>query len=140
MIMGDINARVGQDHTIWKNVLGQFGTGKANYNGELLLSICMATQLAITNTCFEHKDTHKHSWMHPRSKHWHLIDFVITRQRDLCDIQDTRAMRGANCSTDHVMIRTRSKLKVRRLMRKENQRPRKLNVRRTTQQGAVFVF
>ena len=66
--------------------------------------------------------------MHPRSKHWHLIDYVITRQRDLCDIHDTRAMRGANCSTVHIMIRAKTSLWVRQYMRKTNQRPRKLNV------------
>ena len=33
--------------------------------------------------------------MHPRSKHWHLIDYVITRRRDIRDILITRAVRGA---------------------------------------------
>ena len=128
LLLGDFNARVGQDVTIWNRVLGRFGTGQVNFNGELLLSICTEHQLVITNTCFKHKPVHKNSWMHPRSKHWHLIDYVITRQRDLCDIHDTRAMRGANCSTDHIMIRTKTSLRARQCMRKANQRPRKLNV------------
>ena len=47
---------------------------------------------------------HKTSWMHPRSKHWHLIDYVIVRRRDFNEVQITRAMRGAECSTDHRLI------------------------------------
>ena len=128
MLLGDFNARVGQDDEIWNGVLGKFGTGRSNSNGELLLSICTEHQLVITNTCFKHKASHKNSWMHPRSKHWHLIDFIITRQRDLCDIRDTRAMRGANCSTDHIIIKSKTRLRVRRLMRKSSQRPKKHNV------------
>ena len=50
---------------------------------------------------FERKTTS----VHPRSRHWHMIDFIITRCRDKMDIQSTRAMRGANCWTDHQMLR-----------------------------------
>ena len=51
--------------------------------------------------------------MHPRSKHWHLIDYVIVRRRDLNEVQITRAMRGAECSTDHRLIRSTSRPAVR---------------------------
>ena len=39
--------------------------------------------------------------MHHRSKHWQLIDFVIDQKRDLRDVLITRAMRRAECWTDH---------------------------------------
>ena len=56
---------------------------------------------------------HKTSWMHPRSKHWHLIDYVIVTRRDLNDVQITGASRGAECSTDHRLIRSTLRLTVR---------------------------
>lgn len=37
-------------------------------------------------------------------------------------------MRGANCSTDHIMIIAKTGLRARRPMRKSNRRPRKINV------------
>ena len=46
----------------------------------------------------------------PRSKQWHLIDYIIVRQRDLRDVCITRAMRGAECWTDHRLIRAVLKL------------------------------
>ena len=51
-------------------------------------------ELIVTNTMF--KDERKSTWMHPRSGHWHTIDFLITRCRDKMDIHSTLAMRGAN--------------------------------------------
>ncbi|XP_033106174.1 craniofacial development protein 2-like [Anneissia japonica] len=130
MLMGDFNARVGQDYITWPKVLEKYGCGKLNSNGEFLLTLCTEHQLAITNTFFNHKPAHKNSWMHSRSKHWHLIDYIIILQRDLVDILDTRAMRGANCSTDHIMIRSITKFKVRRKMMKGRKSNYKLNISR----------
>ena len=51
--------------------------------------------------------------MHPTSKHWYMIDFIITRCRDKMDIHSTRAMRGANCWTDHQMLRSKVAFRIR---------------------------
>ena len=42
--------------------------------------------------------------MHPHSKHWHLIDYVIVRKRDRQDVRVTKAMCSAECWTDHRLI------------------------------------
>ena len=54
-----------------------------NSNGLLLLSKCAEHKLCITNTAFRQADKFKTTWMHPRSKQWHLTDYIIVRQRDL---------------------------------------------------------
>ena len=40
----------------------------------------------------------------PYSKHWHLIDFVITRRKDRPDVRETMAMAGADCWTDNRLL------------------------------------
>ena len=70
---------------------------------------------------------HKTSLMHPSSTHCHLIDYVIVRRRDLNEVQITRAMRGAECSTDHRLIRSTLRLTVRPPARRQKLR-HKLNV------------
>ncbi|CAK1603720.1 unnamed protein product [Parnassius mnemosyne] len=75
-----------------------------NSSGQLLLSLCAQLDLAITNTMFRLPAKYKATWMHPRSKHWHLIDYAIVRQKDISQVQVTRVMRGAHCWTDHRLV------------------------------------
>ena len=119
ILMGDFNARVRRDYEKWQSVLGRHGIGKCNTNGELLLALCSEFELLLTNTVFKQREEHKTTWMHPRSKHWHLIDYIITRQRDRMDVHSTRTMRGANCLTDHPLLRSKIAFALRSKRRKQ---------------------
>ena len=65
--------------------------------------------------------------MHPRSKNWHLFDYVIVRLSDKAEVLDTRAMRGADCGTDHAMIQSKI-VKRDRYHKTETKPPRKRNL------------
>ena len=60
--------------------------------------------------------------MHPRSKHWHLIDYIITRQSDIQDFRITKALRGAECWTDHRLIRSLVQFTIRPPNRKQSKK------------------
>ena len=86
-------------------------------------------RLIVTNTMFKQKDERKTTWMHPRSKHWHMIDFIISRCRDKMDIHSTRVMRGANCWTDHQMLRSKVAFRIRQKHNRQGtSKPTKLNI------------
>ena len=110
IVLGDFNARVGRDHETWERVIGHHGMGNENANGSLLLNMCAEYQLTITNTLFQQANKYKTSWMHPRSKHWHLIDYVIVRQRDSRDVKKTCTIGATTCWSDHRMVRSRMRL------------------------------
>ena len=90
--------------------MGRHGVSKCNDNGRLLLELCAEKQLSVTNTLFQQKDRYKTTWMHPRSKHWHMIDFILVRQRDVKDILHTRVTRSADCNTDYRLVRSKVRL------------------------------
>lgn len=113
VLMGDFNARVGSDFQLWEGVLGRQGVGKMNSNGLRLLTLCTEHNLTITNSLFQLPNKYKTSWMHPRSKQWHLIDYVIVRRTSISEVKITRAMRGADFSTDHRMILSKISLTIR---------------------------
>ena len=102
LILGNFNAQVGKDHTTYHDVIGTFGKGNKNSNGELLLNFCTWRHLCITNTYLSQPDKNYFTWMYPRSKHYHLLDYIITCKLDLADILPTKAMWGAECSTSTV--------------------------------------
>ena len=57
--------------------------------------------LLITNTMFRQPNRNKSTWMHPRSKHRHLLDHVITRKADRRDSWGIKSMCGAICWKNH---------------------------------------
>ena len=128
LLIGDFNARIGRYNDKWTVVMGKYGIGKRNSNGELLLALCSEFELIVTNTMFKQKDERKTTWMHPRSGHWHMIDFINTRCRDKMDIHSTRTMRRTNCWTDHHMLRSKVAFRVRQKHNRQGVRkPTKLN-------------
>ena len=104
-ILGDFNAGVGRESELRKGVPGRLRIGNCNDNGHLPLEFCSEHQLVITSTLFQQKDRFKEIWRHSRSKHWHLLDYVLTRQRDTRDVLHTRVMPSADCYTDHWLVR-----------------------------------
>jgi len=62
--------------------MGKHGVGNINSNGHSLLSLCSEFGLFVTNTLFQLKHKHK-TWMHPRFKHWYLLDYVAVKAVDI---------------------------------------------------------
>ena len=131
-IMGDFNARVGADCEAWPSVIGHHGVGKMNENGQRLLELCSFHKLAVTNTFFQHKDRHKVSWRHPRSKHWHQLDMTLTKRRDLNNVQNTRSMHSADCDTDHILIRSKIQLVPRKMHHSKTESLPRINASRVS--------
>ncbi|CAI9734630.1 Hypothetical predicted protein [Octopus vulgaris] len=121
-ILGDFNARVGSDTQFWSNV-GSHGIGKVNSNGVLLLSLCSEFDLLLTNTVFQLPNCKKASWKHPRSNHYHLIDYVIVHRSDRQDVSLTRSYSIGKCWLDHKLICSTIKMKIKRPVRNQRSSP-----------------
>ena len=96
--------------------MGEHDVGKINSNGHMLLSLCSEFGLFVTNTLFQLKHKHKTTLMHPRSKHRHLLDCVLVKAVDFQVMQITR---GAECWTDHRLVRTSLRIRIRPAARKQ---------------------
>ena len=114
VVLGDFNARVGRDHLLWDGLIDKHGHGNCNANGCLLLGLCTERDLTVTNTLFRLPLRQKTTWRHPRSKHWHALDYVLTRKRDIKDVCITCSMPGADdCWTDHCLLLSRLRMNIR---------------------------
>ena len=132
ILLGDFNARVGTDHRPGK---------ECNSNGLLLLRKCAEHELLITNTVFRLPTRRKTRWMHPRSKHWHLIDYVIVRTKDRQDVRVTKTMCGADCWTDHRLVVSKLNLRIQPVRRPQGKKvPKKLDVSNLKQDSKRQTF
>lgn len=52
LLLEDFNARVGEEHRLWGNVIGKEDTGNCDSNGHLLVDLSKEHNLFITNTHF----------------------------------------------------------------------------------------
>nr|VZI47363.1 unnamed protein product [Spirometra erinaceieuropaei] len=129
IVLGDFNARVGTDHTAWRGVLGPHGLRGSNDNGLLLLRTCAEHRLILTNTFFCLPEREKATWRHPRSRQWHLLDYVLVRRRDQRDVLVTKAIAGADGWTDHRLVISKMRIRLQPRRRPQGKRPPgKLNV------------
>lgn len=54
-MIGDLNAKTGNDNTGYDDVMGQHGLGQMNANGERLANFCAFNKLVIGGILFQHK-------------------------------------------------------------------------------------
>ncbi|BHF79730.1 hypothetical protein SprV_0702285300 [Sparganum proliferum] len=129
VVLGEFNDRVGTDHTAWRGVLGPHGLRGSNDNGLLLLRTCAEHRLILTNTFFCLPEREKATWRHPRSRQWHLLDYVLVRRRDQRDVLVTKAIAGADGWTDHRLVISKMRIRLQPRRRPQGKRPPgKLNI------------
>lgn len=86
VILVDFNAGVESDLEALSNCLDHFGVGKCKENGQRLLELCSYQTLSIISTFFGVTPHYRVFWRHPRSKHWHQMDLILTRRTELKNV------------------------------------------------------
>ncbi|VDL94700.1 unnamed protein product [Schistocephalus solidus] len=123
VVLGDFNARVGMNHASWQGVLGRHSPGSCNDNGLLLLRTHAEHRLLLTNIFFCLPMREKATWIRPRSRCWHLLDYVLVRRRDRLDLLVTKVIRDADGWTDHRLFISQMRLRLQPRRRPQCKRP-----------------
>nr|VZI07844.1 unnamed protein product [Spirometra erinaceieuropaei] len=128
IVFGDFNARVGTYHDAWRGVLSPYCLNGSNDNGLHLLRTCAQQRLILTNTYFRLPMREKTTWMHPRSRQWHLLDYVLIRRRDQRNVLVTKTIAGADGWTDHRLVISQMRIRLQPRRRPQAQRPANIPV------------
>ena len=123
MTMGYFNAKIGSDNTVYEDTMGTHGLGVMNDNGERFANLCANNQLVIGGSIFPHKRIHKATWISPD----HQIDHICISRKFRRAWQDVRVRRGADVPSDHYILLTTVRLRLKKNITASNQR-RKFNV------------
>ena len=63
------------------------------------------------------------SWRHPRSRHWHQLDLVITRRSSLNHVLITWSYHSADCDIYHSLVGSKVRLRPKKIHRAKQLRP-----------------
>ena len=96
IVMGDLNAKVGEDNRNYEQVMGKHGLGAVNDNRDRLLACCVYNKLAIGGTVFPHKKIHKATWVSPDGQTENQIDHFCISRKFRRSLEDERVLRGAD--------------------------------------------
>ena len=112
LLIGDLNAKVGQENTGWERTMGRNGTGVQNSNGEKFVEFCQLNNLVIGGTKFLHRLAHKVTWRSPDGKYLNQIDHIAISGRWSRSMMDVRSYRGADMASDHFLVMARLKIRL----------------------------
>ena len=131
IVMGDFNAKIGADNTGYEDTIGTQGLEQMNENGERFAEMCALNQLVIGCSIFPHKRIHKATWRSPDHETENQIDHICIKQRFGRSCKDVRVMTGADVASDHHLVVTQIRLRLKKFKKKPAQRSEQVQRRST---------
>ena len=108
-----MNAKVGNDNENYEHVMGNQGIGTRNENGSRLCELCAMNDLVITGTNF-HTHIHLATWKLPDGTTLNQVDHTLVNKRFRNSVLGTRVTRSTDIGSDHYLVRTTVRLKLKR--------------------------
>ena len=133
-----MNAQIDKHRQGLEHVIGPHGSGtQTNNNGERFILFNSLNNMCIGNTYFNHKNIHKKTWRSPGGSTANEIDYISIDKRWRSAILDVCVYRGADIGSDHHLLITSLRLRLKQKQITHPQRPfavEKLNDRTIVEQ------
>ena len=112
-IIGEWNTKVGSQET--PGVTGRFGPGVQNEAGQSFIDFCQKNSLVIANTLFQQYKRRLYTWTSPDGQYRNQTDYILCSQRWRSSIQSAKIRPGADCGSDHELLITKFRLKLKKV-------------------------
>lgn len=83
-----------------------------NNNGERLIDFAVSRNMVLNSTYFPHKRIHKMTWDSPDGTTFNQTNHVLIDGRHGSDVKGIGSCRGADCDSDHFMVRVKYKQRI----------------------------
>ena len=113
IVMGDFNAVVGKGRE--GLAVGEYGLGKRNDRGEMLIERCRQWKLIVSNTWFRHENRRRYTWKNPGDTTRYQIDYILVRHRYRNSVTDSRSYPGADVDSDHNLVAAKFKIRLKKI-------------------------
>jgi len=101
---GDLNGHVGKDRNGYEEIMGVYGFGDRNKDGEKLLKFCQSRRLTVSNTLFAKEDEKRIIYKSGGAKT--QIDYILVRKNGGMKVTDCKVIPGDACLTQHRLVRS----------------------------------
>ena len=89
--------------------------GVQNEAGQRLIEFCQENTLIIAITLFQQHKRRFYTWISPDVQHQNQIDYILCSQRWRSSRQSTKTRPGADCGSDHELLITKFRLKLKKV-------------------------
>jgi hypothetical protein len=128
IIIGDLSANIGQEE-IFRPTIGKWSLHDiSNDNGLRAIDFATSNNMIIRSTYFPRKNKHRGTWRSPDGVTKNQIDHVMIDGRHASSIIDVRSCRGADCDTDHFLVRIKYRQRISNYRRISGERKEKYDV------------
>ena len=97
---------------------GKFGLGIRNEAGQRLKEFYQENALAVANILFQQHKRRLYTQTSPDGQHQNQIDYILCSQRWRSSIQSAKTRPGADCGSDHELLITKFRLKLKKVGKK----------------------
>jgi endonuclease/exonuclease/phosphatase family metal-dependent hydrolase len=112
ILVGDMNAKVGKEN-ICRLIIGKESIhDMSNNNSMRLTDFAISRNMTVSSTYFPHNRIHTATWSSPDGTTSNQIDHILIDRRHGSNITDVRSWCGADCDSDHYMVRVNYKQKI----------------------------
>ena len=98
-------------------ITGKFGLGGPNEAGQRLIEFFQENTLVIANTLFQQQRRGGYTWTSPDGQDQNQIDYILGSQSWRSSIQSAKTRPGADCGSDHELLITKLRLKLKKVER-----------------------
>ena len=86
-----------------------------NEAGQRLVEFCQENALVIANTHFQQDKRRLYTWTSPDGQHGNQVDYILCSQRWRSSIQSAKTRPEADCGSDHELLITKFRLKLKKV-------------------------
>ena len=83
--------------------------------GQRLTEFCQENALVIGNTLFQQHKRRLYTWTSPDGQHRNQIDYILSSQKWRSSIQSAKRRLGADCGSDHELLISKFRLKLKKV-------------------------
>ena len=120
--------------------MGTHGLGQMNENGERFADLCALNQLVTGGSIFPHKRIHKATWRSPDHRTENQIDHICISRKFRRSWRDVRLLRGADVSSDHHLVVTVERLRLKKYIHANSNTWTRYNVGLLRNKGTQTAF